>query len=170
VELGCDRVLALASTGSLRADWPVGTVVFPDDFFGPWVTHSIFDDTRGHSVPGFDEAWRRRAIDAWKAVARTPVQEGGVYVHAHGPRFETPAEIRFFASVGDLVGMTLAAECIVAKESGLAYAAVCIVDNMANGIGEVALTRKAFEAGVAANRAQFVDDVTRVMRQLVEPA
>jgi 5'-methylthioadenosine phosphorylase len=167
-ELGCDRVLALASTGSLRADWPVGTVVFPDDFFGPWVTPSIFDDTRGHTVPGFDAAWRSQAMAAWTALASTPAHEGGVYVHATGPRFETPAEIRFFATVGDLVGMTLGAECILAKETGLAYAAVCIVDNMANGIGDVTLTTEAFQAGVAANRAQFVDDVTRVVQRLVE--
>ena len=59
LDAGCDRVLALASTGSLRADWPVGTVVVPDDFFAPWVTPSIFDDTRGHAVPGFDPEWRR---------------------------------------------------------------------------------------------------------------
>src|SRR5690242_14838090 len=32
VAAGCDRVLALASVGSLRRDWPVGTVVAPDDF------------------------------------------------------------------------------------------------------------------------------------------
>ena len=30
--------------------------------------------------------------------------------------------------------MTLASECVVANELGLAYAAVCVVDNMANGI------------------------------------
>ena len=32
VEQGCDRVLAIASVGSLRTDLPVGTFVCPDDF------------------------------------------------------------------------------------------------------------------------------------------
>jgi 5'-methylthioadenosine phosphorylase len=163
VELGCDRVLALASTGSLRTDWPVGTVVVPDDFFGPWVTPSLFDDTRGHTVPGFDESWRACVVDAWSRATDTPIVDGGVYVHATGPRFETPAEIRFFATVGDLVGMTVAAECIVAREAGLAYAALCVVDNLANGLGDAALTREEFEAGVAANRTRLVDDVRRVV-------
>ena len=170
VELGCDRVLALASTGSLRVDWPIGTVVFPDDFFAPWVNPSVFEDTRGHTVPGFDEQWRKRAVDAWRASTDTPAADGGVYVQTIGPRFETPAEIRFLATVGDLVGMTLAAECVIAKEVGLAYAAVCMIDNMANGIGEIALTLEAFEAGVADNRRRFVEDVGRVIPTLVEDA
>ena len=39
------------------------------------------------------------------------------------------------AAHADVVGMTIASECIVAGELGLAYAAVCVVDNLANGIG-----------------------------------
>jgi 5'-methylthioadenosine phosphorylase len=166
VELGCDRAVALASTGSLRVDWPVGTVVVPDDFFGPWVTPSLFDDTRGHSVPGFDRSWRTQVVDAWRRATTTPLQDGGVYVQARGPRFETPAEIRFFASVGDVVGMTVAAECVLAREAGLAYAALCVVDNLANGLGTDALTFAEFEAGVAANRARLVDDVRHLVTML----
>jgi 5'-methylthioadenosine phosphorylase len=168
VELGCTRVVALASTGSLRTDWPVGTVVAPDDFFAPWAGASIFDDTRGHTVPGFDGPWRAAILRAWRAAAASPIVDGGVYVHTTGPRFETPAEIRFFATVGDLVGMTLASECVVAKELGLTYAAVCIVDNMANGLDDVLLTQEDFDSGVAANRHQFLQDVRRVVRQMVE--
>jgi 5'-methylthioadenosine phosphorylase len=167
-ELGCDRVLALASTGSLRIDWPVGTVVAPNDFFGPWVTPSLFDDTRGHTVPGFDVPWRSVVVDAWRRATKTPLVDGGVYVHARGPRFETPAEIRFFATVGDLVGMTLGAECILAREAGLAYAALCVVDNLANGLGATALTTAEFETGVAANRERLVGDVRRVVDRLEE--
>lgn len=166
LDAGCDRVLALASTGSLRADWPVGTVVVPDDFFAPWVTPSIFDDTRGHAVPGFDPEWRRVVLDTWQQAASSEVIDGGVYVQTIGPRFETPAEIRFFATVGDVVGMTVAAEAIMAKELGLAYATVCIVDNLANGIEDVALTTEVFRDGVARNRAGFAKDVRTVMDRL----
>ena len=38
--------------------------------------------------------------------------------------------------------MTIASECIVAGELGLAYAAVCVVDNLANGIGARAAQRR----------------------------
>ncbi len=147
---GCDRVLALGSVGSLRADWPVGTVVVPDDLFAPWVTPTWHDDALGHQVPGFDGAWRAEVLDAWQAHDRT-VLDGGVYAQTTGPRFETPAEIRFLATVADVVGMTLAAEAILAREVGLAHAAVCVVDNLANGIAAAPLTETEFRAGVAAN-------------------
>ena len=78
----------------------------------------MFDDMRGHSIPGFDEPWRQALLSAWRAATATPIVDGGVYVQMNGPRFETPAEIRFLATIGDVVGMTIAAECIVAKEVG----------------------------------------------------
>lgn len=164
--LGCERVLAVASSGSLRRDWPVGTVVLPDDFFAPWVAPSRYDDTRGHTVPGFDMRWRARVRDTWRDVATTPIIDGGVYVQTSGPRFETPAEIRFLSTVGDLVGMTVASECVLAKEFGLAYATVCMIDNMANGLDDVALSLDEFQRGVASNRDQLVADVRRLVRQL----
>ena len=164
--LGCERVLAIASTGSLRRDWSVGTVVLPADFFAPWVTPSRYDDTRGHSIPGFDPEWRAQVRDAWRDASATPIIDGGVYVQTTGPRFETPAEIRFLSTVGDVVGMTVAAECVLAKEFGLEYAAVCMIDNMANGLDDVGLTLDEFELGVSSNRDQLVADLRRIVRQL----
>ncbi|MGH2982117.1 MAG: hypothetical protein ACRDKV_08765 [Solirubrobacterales bacterium] len=72
-----------------------------------------------------------------------------------GPRFETPAEVRLIARHADVVGMTMASECVAACELGLAYAAVCVIDNLANGVGEAPLTREEYEAGHAANRERL---------------
>lgn len=160
---GCNRVLGLSSTGSLRPDWPVGTVVCPDDFYAPEVNDSLHDDGRSHTVPGFDAAWRRRVLDAWSACASTELLDGGVYTQTRGPRFETPAEVRALARIGDLVGMTIAAECILAKEAGIAYAAVCVVDNLANGLEPTPLTLDEFHAGVAANRSTLLADLDTVL-------
>jgi 5'-methylthioadenosine phosphorylase len=163
---GCDRVLGLSSTGALRVDWPVGTVVCPDDFYAPQVTPSLHDDGRSNTIPGFDPGWRTAVIDAWRAHAATPVVDGGVYTQTRGPRFETPAEVRALARIGDLVGMTIAAECILAKEAGLAYAAVCVVDNLANGLGAAPLTMEQFAAAVATNQAALLADLARVLPAL----
>lgn len=164
---GCDRVLALGSVGSLRPDWPVGTVVVPDDFFAPWVTPSYFDDARGHQVPGFDPAWRSTVVTTWRASTPTVILDGGVYAQATGPRFETPAEIRFLATVADVVGMTVAAETVLAREAGLAYAVVCVVDNLANGVDDRLLTAEQFQAGVQANRRRLLTDLEVVLAALV---
>jgi 5'-methylthioadenosine phosphorylase len=165
---GCDRVLGLSSTGSLRIDWPVGTVVCPDDFYAPQVNPSLYDDGRSNTVPGFDPEWRAVVLDSWRAHAGTPIVDGGVYTQSCGPRFETPAEVRALARIGDLVGMTIAAECILTKEAGVAYAAVCVVDNLANGLDAAPLTMQQFAAAVAANQAALLRDLAQVLPVLAK--
>jgi 5'-methylthioadenosine phosphorylase len=146
-ELGCGRALALGSAGSLRAELAVGSFLCPDDFYAPEKAPSFYDDPRGHSIPGFDLDWRRIVLEAWRDRSETGLIDGGVYAQTVGPRFETPAEVRALARVADIVGMTLAAETVLAREAGLAYAAVCSVDNLANGIAEDPLTVEEYQRG-----------------------
>jgi 5'-methylthioadenosine phosphorylase len=146
-ELGCDRVLALGSAGSLRPDLEVGSFVCPDDFYAPETAPSFYDDPRGHSIPGFDRDWRQVVLEVWRDRSEAELIDGGVYAQTVGPRFETAAEVRALARVADVVGMTLAAETVLAREAGLAYAAVCSVDNLANGIAVRPLTVEEYQRG-----------------------
>jgi 5'-methylthioadenosine phosphorylase len=146
-ELGCNRVLALGSAGSLHEDLKVGTLICPEDFYAPEIAPSFYRDPRGHSVPAFDTEWRRVVISAWESLTKTKVEDGGVYAQTIGPRFETPAEIKVLAEVADMVGMTIAAEAILAGEAALAYAVVCSIDNFANGIDERRLTLDDYRRG-----------------------
>jgi 5'-methylthioadenosine phosphorylase len=152
VALGCDRVLAVNSTGALRGSIAVGTFLLADDFVALGPTPTTFSDERGHRVPAFDPDWRARVLDAWHASTAVPLHDGGVYWQVIGPRLETAAEIRVFAHHADVVGMTMASECIVAGELGLTYASVCVVDNLANGVAERPLTWSEFQAGRAATQ------------------
>jgi 5'-methylthioadenosine phosphorylase len=146
-ELGCGRVLALGSAGSLRVDLEVGSFVCPDDFYAPETAPSFYDDPRGHSVPGFDANWREAILRTWVERGETELTDGGVYAQTIGPRFETPAEVRALARVADLVGMTLAAETVLAREASLHCAAICSVDNLANGISDELLTIEEYRRG-----------------------
>jgi 5'-methylthioadenosine phosphorylase len=146
-ELGCGRGLALGSVGSLRADLEVGSFVCPDDFYAPEIAPSFYEDPRGHSVPGFDSGWRQATLEVWGERSATELLDGGVYAQTTGPRFETPAEVRELATVADVVGMTLAAETVLAREASLAYAAVCSVDNLANGLADQPLTVQEYRRG-----------------------
>ena len=130
----------------------------------------MFDDARSHTVPGFDRPWRARLLETWAERAATPIIDGGTYTQTRGPRFETPAEVRALARVGDLVGMTIAAECIMSKEVGIAYATVCVVDNLANGLGTEPLTIEQFDAAVSANRSSLLADLDTVLPVLAGPA
>ena len=62
--------------------------------------------------------------------------------------------------------MTVASECILATEVGLPYAAVCVVDNLANGLGDTPLTLDEFNAGVAANRTRLIADLDALIPHL----
>jgi 5'-methylthioadenosine phosphorylase len=150
-DAGCARVLAIGSVGGLRAELGPGTFVCPDDFIAldaPPAT--ALTGIAAHTVPGFDREWRARVVAAF-ADTEAEVRDGGVYWQANGPRLETPAEIRMIAAHADVIGMTIATECVIAAELGLAYAAICVVDNLANGVGETPLTLEELIAGRAAN-------------------
>jgi 5'-methylthioadenosine phosphorylase len=162
-EAGCDRVLGIGSVGGLRPELGPGTLICPDDFVALGVDPEPFDDERAHSVPGFEPDWRRRVVAAWRDRAGSPITDGGVYWQTRGPRLETPAEVRLMAAHAEVVGMTIASECLAAAAAGLAYAAICVVDNLANGVGERELTTEEVEAGRARNR----DAVARGLRRLV---
>ena len=163
IDAGCDRVLALGSVGGLRRELGVGTFLCPDDFIALHVGKSAFADRRSHRVARFDPQWRGQVVAAWEGNAGRELLDGGVYWESIGPRFETPAEIRLIAEHADVIGMTIASECVVAGELGLRYAAVCIVDNLANGVGGSELTMEEFHAGRARNRERLEAAVAAIV-------
>jgi 5'-methylthioadenosine phosphorylase len=164
LEAGCDRALAIGSVGSLKEGIGVGSLVCPDDFIALQLGVTTFDDARAHIAPGFDHDWRERVLAASAAI--DGLLDGGVYWQAIGPRFETPAEIRMIASHADLVGMTMASECILAGELGLAYAAICAVDNLANGIGAGPLSVAELESDRDANAIRLHDTLDALLPEL----
>jgi purine nucleoside phosphorylase len=146
-DLCCNRVLALGSAGSLDKDLKVGTLICPEDFYAPEIAPTFYRDPRAHSVPEFDSEWRRIVISAWSSLTKTELVDGGIYAQSIGPRFETPSEVRVLAEVADMVGMTIASEAILAGEAALAYAPVCTIDNLANGVLDKRLTLDEYRRG-----------------------
>jgi 5'-methylthioadenosine phosphorylase len=158
-DAGCDRVLSLGSVGGLRRELAPGTLLCPDDFIAlDAAPVTALEGSDAHRVPGFDRGWRAEVLEAF-AAAGGEVRDGGVYWQASGPRLETPAEIRLVARHADVIGMTIASECVVAGELGLLYASVCVVDNLANGVGETELTLEE----IVANRARFADRLATLL-------
>lgn len=155
IEADCDRVLAICSVGSLHRELGVGAFLCASDFIALGRVDAAFDDARGHVVPDFDPLWRRLVLEAWKTATDEPITEQGTYWQSPGPRFETPAEIRMIAAHADVVGMTMGSECVTASQLGIAYAAICVVDNLANGIAAAPLTTEEYESGHAANRERL---------------
>jgi 5'-methylthioadenosine phosphorylase len=162
LDAGCEAALAICSVGSLRAEIGVGELVCPDDFIALQDRVTTFDDARAHRPPGFDQGWRRRLVEA----AGGRLRDGGTYWQTTGPRFETPAEVRLIAGHAHLVGMTMASECVVAGELGLPYAAVCAVDNMANGLATEPLEVEEMEAVRDANAGRLGELLEALAQEL----
>ena len=167
IEAGCDRAIGFSSVGSLKEALGVGSFVCPEDFIAPQANESIFEDARGHMVPGFDGNWRARVISAWPPEG-PELRDGGVYWQTRGPRFETPAEVRLLAAHADVVGMTIASEAIAARELGIPYAAICVVDNLANGIGPSPLAIDEIEEVRDVNAVRLRDILAALLPALAE--
>ncbi|HVT11343.1 MAG TPA: MTAP family purine nucleoside phosphorylase [Fimbriimonadaceae bacterium] len=133
--LGVRACLATAAVGSLRKEWDRGTLVACSDFHdftGRFPT--LFDQTVEHT--DFSRPFPARGLILESAsLIGAPVRDGGVYVCGNGPRYETPEEIRLYASQGgDVVGMTAASEAIVMREAKIPYGCLAIVTNLAAGL------------------------------------
>ena len=154
-DAGCDRILALGSVGGLRAELVPGTLLVPDDFIAldPEPLTAL-EGAEAHRVPGFDPAWRAELVAALDRAGIEAIA-AGVYWQSRGPRLETAAEVRFIAAHADVIGMTVGSECVVAGELGIRYAALCVVDNLANGIGERELTLAEIDRNRALNQASL---------------
>jgi len=57
----------------------------------------------------------------------------GVYLGSTGPTYETPAEVRFYKTIGaDLLGMSTVPEVIVARHCGIRVFGMSVVTNVSN--------------------------------------
>lgn len=140
-QLGVSKVLATAAVGSLSPKFCLGDLVLPDQFLDFTKSRPLtFYEGGQQGVLHVDMTEPycltvRQSILEAAAHLGFAVKNGACYVCTEGPRFETPAEIRMFQSLGgELVGMTSVPEVVLARELGMCYAAIGMVTNEAAGI------------------------------------
>ena len=142
---GASAIVAVASVGGIRGGEP-GDLVLPHQLID--YTHdresSFFDGGDQHVVHvdfthPYTAELRAKCLAAAE-VAGLRLIDGGVYGAVSGPRLETAAEIdRMDRDGATLVGMTGMPEATLARELGLAYAAIAVVVNHAAGRGDSSL-------------------------------
>ncbi|MEQ1824106.1 MAG: MTAP family purine nucleoside phosphorylase [Fimbriimonadaceae bacterium] len=141
-ELGVEACFSTAAVGSMRPDWPAGTLAVPHDFVDlTFRQTTLFDWKVIHTDFSSPFPARDRLLVA-AAQLNLPVQPSGIYVCGNGPRYETPHEIDLYGKIGDLVGMTAASEAIAMREAGVPYACLCVVTNLACGLSENPLSHE----------------------------
>ncbi|WP_418790084.1 S-methyl-5'-thioadenosine phosphorylase [Phosphitispora sp. TUW77] len=146
-KLGVERVVATGAVGSLNLEMIPGEVVLVDQFID-FTKNRIqtFYDTPENGVVHIDMTEPycndlRKVVTTAAETVSVPIRGKGTYVCTEGPRFETPAEIKMYSSLGgDLVGMTSVPEVVLAREAELCYCTVAMVTNFAAGISPNPLT------------------------------
>jgi 5'-methylthioadenosine phosphorylase len=149
---GADRIIAFASTGSLRPDLKPGTRLIPDDFITVDPVPTIFNHSIGHVLPVFDNELRNKLI-----ILSPDATTTGTYLQTSGPRLETKSEISWSTGHADVVGMTLGNELSIATEMKLPMAAVCTIDNYANGICNASICYDDIVRTVRANQDKTLE-------------
>ena len=147
-DLDLDYVIAVNVVGGVDPTLKPGDLQLIDDFvdFTSGREHTFFDGIQPEGVKHVDvmDCYDATVKDAMrKSAARLGValREGGVYAGFNGPRFETPAEIRFAALAGaTVVGMTGCPEVSLAKEAELRYGVIAVVANPAAGLSDEPIT------------------------------
>ncbi len=133
---GVDAILAVCSVGAIPADFPPGSVGYATqyiDFTG--VDMSFFkDDVKFTSMTEpFDSEMNGKLHQVLSEI-QPGLDLGRTYWLAHGPHFETKAEIDAIEKLGgEVVGMTMPRECKLAAELEIPYAAILVSSNWAAG-------------------------------------
>ncbi|HHT9120017.1 MAG TPA: MTAP family purine nucleoside phosphorylase [Candidatus Hypogeohydataceae bacterium YC41] len=151
-DMGVNKILAWSGPGAINPRYKVGQFVVVDDLIDEtWNRESTFFEKGGlgfiRQNPVFCPSLRNLMVEVLKGQGLN-FSDKGVYVCTQGPRLETPAEIKKFASYGgDLVGMTLVPEVFLARELEMCYAALCYVSNYAEGVVKSGVAPPPFKAG-----------------------
>ena len=113
----------------------------------------------------YDPALRKLALAVCRK-RKIPCHEG-VYVAVGGPSYETPAEIRAFRTLGgDIVGMSIVPELIVARQMGLRALGLTWTANMASGMKGATLSHPdvlALGAKVSGNLSIVLQDLIKLI-------
>ncbi|MBD3164707.1 6-oxopurine nucleoside phosphorylase [Candidatus Woesearchaeota archaeon] len=161
--LGAEKIFGICSTGSLKEAIKPGTVVIPDDYVD-FFPDSFIEFEMKCVTPELNKEMRERLKAAAKK-AKLKAKNKAVYVQAKGPRYETKAEISIIKKWGDIIGMSLAREATLARELAIPYAALCTVDNYANGIAKGKISQSAVEKAANKNFKKALKVIMEIIKK-----
>lgn len=140
--LGIEYLFVSNAAGACNQSFHVGDLViikdhisfFPNPLVGPNM------EEFGPRFPDMTCAYDSGLQDLARKVAAEKglTLQTGVYLAGTGPTYETPAEVRFYRTIGaDLLGMSTIPEVIVARHCGIRVFGMSVVTNVSNLTNEV---------------------------------
>lgn len=136
-KLGIEYLFVSNAAGGCNQSYKVGDLVIirdhismmPNPLIGPNMEE--FGPRFPDMTCAYDLKLQALAEQICKDMGFSPAK--GVYFGSTGPTYETPAEVRFFHTIGaDLVGMSTIPEVIVARHCGIRVFGMSVVTNISN--------------------------------------
>ncbi len=129
--LGVERIISPCAVGSLQEKYHPGELVIVDQFIDltKGREYTFFDGAKTVHISTADPFCKEmNSLFATEAKRLgLSFHEGGTYMCIEGPRFSTRAESRMFRSFADIIGMTLAPECQLAREAEICYTSLATI-------------------------------------------
>ena len=136
---GCEIIVSVCSTGTMVKDFPPGKVALADQYIDFTGVSTSYNDTfavfTSVTEPFSLELNSKLEVSLRESQNFSPSEKMYyTYWLAHGPHFETRAEVDAIERLGgEMVGMTMAREVKLANELNIPYSAICISSNWAAG-------------------------------------
>ena len=168
--LGIENLLVSNASGGVHPDFEIGDLMIITDHLNLFPEHPLrgknFSEL-GPRFPDMSNAYSKELIAKAKKIAaenNIKVVEG-VYVGTTGPTFETPAEYKYFRTIGgDAVGMSTVPEVIVANHAGMKVFGMSIITDLGVPGKIVEVTHE--EVQEIGNKVQPL--MTLIMKELVK--
>ena len=135
--LGIKYLFVSNAAGGVNFDFKVGDLMIIKDHLNllpnPLIGKNL--DEFGPRFPDMTRPYEPKLISMMEEIA---AQEGialkkGVYLASTGPTYETPAEYKYFRTIGaDAVGMSTIPEVIVARHSSIPVFGMSVITNEAH--------------------------------------
>lgn len=146
--MGIENLIITGAAGGIDENFEPGDLVLITDhinFMGD--NPLIGEKTEGRTVGFIDmnTVYDRGLIGTAMSCAKALKinLRRGVYIGVRGPSYETPAEIEMARRMGgDLVGMSVVPEAIVAKQLGLKILGISCVTNVGAGVSKEAMSHQ----------------------------
>ncbi len=133
--LGIRNLFLSNAAGGVNPEFRIGDIMIITDHINlmPNPLIGLNDDRIGPRFPDMSASYDKTLINkALKIAEENGIRvHKGIYLGTTGPTFETPAEYKYFRTIGaDSVGMSTVPEVIVARHMGLKCFAVSIITDL----------------------------------------
>ena len=136
-ELGISYLFVSNAAGGVNFDFRVGNLMVITDHINH-LPNPLIGPNMSEFGPRFPDMTHPYSKDvrkiAYEVAAKHNIElKSGVYLGVTGPSYETPAEYKYFRSIGaDAIGMSTIPEVIVARHSNIPVFGMSVITNEAH--------------------------------------